>query len=729
MKRRSRLPPLWLALLCAPALARAQQGQQPPPYTAPATTTSTLPSAQASPGQQQVPSSQQPNASPDAPLPQPDSSSIDLRAVKPLQVQPPQPGQPAAGARQVENSETRVPGAPAPQTQSVLRHPTAPYRVPRVPALPGGSTTRFAGLVREGKLYLSLHDAIALAIENNLDVEIGRYSLALADTELTRAQGGGNLRGLDYSVQQTAPGVGSVTSPLLVTATAGNGSPANVNVTDLSQITQTGTGQQTSLSQGNGDVYAPGPTVPIFDPTVVAQAGYLRRSDQTSLIDTTTTGAGSAGSAGTVEGTGPLAFVSTGVDYQQGFSPGTQVEAFVDNAPSVLYGPNSQYDPFKAPSTSLTVSQPLLRGRGRAVNLRFVRIAQIDRRVSRLVFEQQLLETIYGVSRLYYDLISLGENIAVKEQSLAAAQRLLQDDQNQVAEGTLAPVDLTRAQALVSSSRLDLIQARGEYRQQEVILREQLVRNLADPGAQVLSIVATDRIIVPDAPPVLDVSALTADALANRPDLVQAGLQVQADEISVRATQNGIKPLLNLYANVQTRGSSLVPYETLGSAGTGAIQPPAALTQGGLRLSTIYQAGIQLNLPIRNRIAQADAARDEIQLRRAEGRTQKLANDIRQQIENSTIALETAHEAYAAAVESRDYQQQLLQADIDKFAVGASTNYTIIQDQAYLAQARSTEVAARSDWMKAQMALDRSLGNLLGKNRIEFDDAVRAQVH
>lgn len=662
--------------------------------------------------------------SPEAPLPQPDSSSIDLRAIRPLQIQPPQPAAPSSTVQQVQADGTHARGEAAPAVHNSPLHPFVSYHVPHIPALTAASTSRLAGLVRDGKLYLSLHDALALAIENNLDVEVGRYSLALADTDVTRASGGGNLRGLDYTVQQTAPGVGATTSPLLITATTGTASPTSATVNDLSQVTQTGTGAQSTLSLSNGDIYSPGPAIPVFDPTIVAEAGYLRRSNQTSLIETTA----STGSAGASTNTGPLNFVSTGVDYQQGFSPGTQVEAFVNNAPSVLYGQDPQYDPFKSPSTSLTVSQPLLRGRGRAVNLRFVRIAQLGQRVSRLLFEQQLLETVYGVSRLYYDLVSLGENIAVKEQSLAVAQRLLQDDQNQVAEGTLAQVELTRAQALVSSSRLDLIQSRGEYRQQEVILREQLVRNLADPGAQVMSIVATDRILVPDAQPALDVGALTADALANRPDLAQAGLQVQANDIAARGTRNGVKPLLNLYANVQTRGSSLVPYQTLGSTGTGAIQPPAALTQGGLRLSTIYQGGIQLNLPLRNRIAQADAARDEIQLRRSEGRTQKLANDIRQQVENSAIALETAHEAYAAAVESRNYQQQLLQAEIDKFAVGASTNYLVIQDQAYLAQARSTEVAARSDWMKAQMALDRALGDLLEKNRIVFDDAVRGDV-
>ncbi len=687
-----------------------------------------MPPVNAAPGQQAVPQSERPNVAPDAPLPQVSGSSVDVRAIRPLQVQPPAPQNNSPAIFTVESSQVRPHPESAPAAHTGILRPVAPYRAGHVPLLPAGSTSRLAGLVRDGRLYLSLHDALALAIDNNLDVETGRYSLALADTDLLRAQGGGNLRGLDYTIQQTAPGVGSATSPLLITATTtGNAAPTSVNITDLSQTTQTGSTQQSTLSVSNTDTYSPGPSIPIFDPTLIAEAGYLRRSNQTSLIGTGTTSGGN-GSTGTVTDTAPLNYISTGVDYQQGFSPGTQIEAFINNAPSVLYGAASQYDPFKTPSTSFTVSQPLLRGRGRAVNLRFVRIAQLDQRTSRLVFEQQVLETVYGVSRLYFDLVSLGENIAVKEESLAAAQRLLQDDRNQVAEGTLAPVELTRAQALVSYSRLDLIQARGEYRQQEVILRQQLVRNLADPGAQVLSIIATDRIVVPDAPPTLDVPALTADALANRPDLAQAALQVQANEIASRAARNSVAPLLNLYANVQTRGSSLVPYQTLGSTGTGAVQIPTALTQGGLRLSTIYQGGIQINLPLRNRIAQADAARDEIQLRRAQGRTLKLENDVRQQIENAAVALETAHDAYAAAVESRNYQQQLLQAEIDKFSVGASTNFLIIQDEAYLAQARSTEVAARSDWMKAHITLDRSLGDLLRKNRIELDDAIRGQV-
>ena len=312
----------------------------------------------------------------------------------------------------------------------------------------------------------------------------------------------------------------------------------------------------------------------------------------------------------------------------------------------------------------------------------------------------------------------------MKEEALAAAQKLYDDDKNQVDQGTLAPIELIRVQALVSSSRLDLIQAQSEYRQQESILREQLLRKMGDPASNFLRIIPTDHIVIPDNLPSLDVRALINDALSNRPDLAQAALQVKANEQSVNGSRNGVKPLVNLYANVETRGSSLVPFQLPGSPGTDVTTVPPALSQGGFRLSTIYQGGVQVDLPLRNRIAQADAARDEIQLRQAQSRTAKLENDVRQQIESAAIALENAHQAYAAAVESRNYQQQLLQAERDKFTVGESTNYLIVQDQAYLAQARSTEVAARSDWMKARMSLDRALGNLLDTNGISVSDAV-----
>jgi outer membrane protein TolC len=720
---------LMAMLMTGDSIASAQQQPaqppaQAPPFTVPNPRTPAAPDAA---HQQTAPAENQPQVAPDAPLPRTDKTTIDLRSLPALAAQPHAGVQPSGTIQSTEDSGAK-PSAEAPSAFHIgWFSGIAAYRAPRVPALQLANQASFEPLVHDGKLYLSLHDAITLAIANNLDVEIERYNLLLADTDLTRARGGGTLRGIDYTVQQTPAGVGSLTSPLLVTSATGGNAPANVNVTDLSQITQSGSGIQQTLAENGTQTFAQGPPIPLYDPILQGEAGYFRRSDQTSLLTTaSTSGAGSSSDDSTT--TGALDYVSTGLDYQQGFSTGAQLEAFTDNASQVLYASTSQYNPFHSPSFSATLSQPLLRGLGPSVNLRFTRIARINQKVSRLLFEQQLLETIYGISRLYFDLVSLGENVGVKEEALAAAQKLYDDDNSQVEEGTLAPIELTRARALLSSSRLDLIQAQGEYRQQEVILKEQLVRKLGESNLYFATIIPTDHIVIPDESPSLDVTALTEDALANRPDLAQAALQVKTDVIAFHAARNAVKPQLNAYANVQTRGSSLVAIETLGTAGTGQATLPAELTQGGLRLSTIYQGGVQLNLPLRNRIAQADAARDAIQARQAEGRTAKLENDIRQQIENAAIALENAHQSYAAAVESSNYQQQLLQAEIDKFAVGESTNYLIIQDQSYLAQARSTEVAARSDWMKAQLALDRALGDLLEKQNILWDDAVSGRV-
>ena len=183
-----------------------------------------------------------------------------------------------------------------------------------------------------------------------------------------------------------------------------------------------------------------------------------------------------------------------------------------------------------------------------------------------------------------------------------------------------------------------------------------------------------------------------------------------------------------MYANVQTRGSSEQPYEVLGSPGTGQPTTPQQLALGGLRVSTIYQAGLQVTLPLRNRVAESDAARDAVQLRQVQSRTEKLSQQIRVDVETAVVALETAEAAYKAATSSRDYQAQLLDAERDKLSVGQSTDLAVLQNEAYLAQARSTEIAARSNWKKAQIELDRALGDLLEKNNIGLDDAIAGKL-
>lgn len=607
-----------------------------------------------------------------------------------------------------------------------------PYRRAKVPPLFPGEGTLLQSLVRDGKLYLSAHDAISLAIENNLDVEVERYNLILSDTDYRRAQGGGNLRGIDFTIQEPPNGVGGPGSPLL-DSTAQNTNPVTPTVTDLTSLNAT-TQSQTNLSASPAAsaLYANGPQIPDFDPTLFLQAGYLRRSNTTSLnaaLGSAGSGTGAAGATGATTSPVPYDFVTADISYLQGFRYGTQLEATLNNDSQVIFGTKSQLDPFSRPSTSVTLTQPLLRGFGSSVNLRYVHIANENRRISRLLFEQQVLETVYGASRIYFDLVSLGENVEVKQEALTAARKLQSDDKAQVDVGTLAPIELLRADALVSSSQFDLTQAQGLYRTQEVILRNLLLRTSSPVfAAGFTEIVPTDRITVPAQLDQIPVANLITQGLARRPDLAQSELQIKTGQISAAASRNQALPQLNVYVNAEKRGSFEQQFDTLGTTGTALATLPSNFGLGGLSVSNIVQGGLQLNLPLRNRVAQADAARDAAQVRQVQARTEKLSDQIRQDIENAQIALETSFGAYQAAQSSRGYQEQLLQADRDRLEFGESTNLQVIQDVAYLAQARASEIAARSNYQKARIELDRDLGDLLDKNGISLEDAVQGSV-
>ncbi len=743
---------LAFAAVCTLAVSATAQTPSTVPVPSPA-----APAAQtAAPPVEQPTPAQNPSPTPVLPpdLPYPALSPVpNQRSV------PPGPTIPTGAANGMRlpsvaplDPHVGPPNAPAPQiaqaqasTVSPGRESTSsltpdflgflgPFRRPTVPQLFPGSETRLEHLIRDGKLYLSLQDALDLALENNLDVEAERYDITLARTDRTRAAGGGNLRGIDYGIVEPPAGVGGPGSPLL-NAAISSSNPTTPTVTDLTSLNATTQVQNNLGELGVGFTYAQGPNIPLFDPQLIGTAGFFRRSDTVTLGSTTGTGTGTstpgapAAGGGTVTTAQPLDFIALNVAYIEGFSSGAQLEGIVNNDPQVIYGTAGQLDPLSTPSTSVTLTQPLLRGRGRDVNLRFLRIARTNGKISRLLFEQQVLETVYGVSRLYYDLRSLGENVLVQEESLRAATKQREDDQDQVTQGTLAPIELTRAQALESSSRFALTQSQGLYKTEEIILRNQLLRT-ASPAfsAQFDEIVPTDDIKVPTELEPLNVPTLVQQGLARRPDLAQAQLQIQTGQIQAASSRNEALPQLNVYANVQTRGSSEQPYEVQGSMGTGQPNTPEDLSLGGLRVSTIYQAGVQLTLPLRNRVAEADAARDAVQVRQVQARTEKLAQTVRQDVETAVVALQTADASYRAAVASRDYQVALLDAERDRLSVGQSTDLAVLQDEASLAQARSTEIAARSNYMKARIELDHALGDLLEKNNISLDDAIRGQL-
>jgi outer membrane protein TolC len=611
----------------------------------------------------------------------------------------------STGLQTAEENRTR----PTAQSAKGLGQPAffGTYSAHFVPPLSLRNTDRLSNLIRQGKLYLSLHDAILLAVENNLDVEQQRYQLALADTDVIRAQGGGVTRGLPLTVQQSPVGIGGPGSPLLNSAAStGSVSPTAstvANVFDVNQLTEA----TTNLSLQGPTPFSPGPPIPGYDPTLVGQLAWMHL--QSIVVP-------------------PVKSVNTNNTFAnltlaQGISTGAQFLVGSTNASDLLNFFASSPDPFRSPNVVATVVQPLLRGFGMDVNRRYIRIAQNNLKVSRLVFRQQLSDLIFGVSRLYYDLVSLNEDAKVKQETLAAARQLYEDDKSQVEVGTLAPLELTRAQALVSSSELDLTRAQGLVAQQEAVMKSALSRTgTADAVLSGVRILPTDTIIVPESDNSPALPDMIQQGLANRADLAQAAIQIKNGEITVKASRNQVLPEIDLIGAVMTRGN-------IGSSSIISVAPvvlPPSTPAG--KQSHLYEGGLQVNVPFRNRVAQADAARDEIQLRQMQARLQQLENQVRDEIENALTALQVSRTAYVAAVRSRQFQEQLLDAEMQKLSVGASTNFFIVQDEGFLAQARSTEVVARSTYIKSRVSLERAIGTLLEAHNIQLDEAIRGEL-
>jgi outer membrane protein len=593
----------------------------------------------------------------------------------------------------------------------------SPYRAQRVSPVNFQNSQRIFDLLRAGQLYLSLDDAIALALENNLDIELERFLPKMADTDLLRAHGGGLLRGLSLLVNEPAPGIGGPNGPLLTNLTSGS-TPTpvvNTNFSDIALISQ----QQNNLSVTGVIPMSNGPSIPQYDPIVSA----LVNGQHLTTPESSTVITGSNWLAQNI--------VSANAGVNVGFSPGTQLSVNFDNSRYSTDATRYTYNPFVNSSFGFTITQPLLQGFGAKLNKRYIRIARNSQKVADLVFRQQVMDTVSGIARLYTDLVSLNEDVKVKQEALRLAERLYQDNKNQVDQGTQAPIEVTRANAAVAVSRQALITAEGLVRQQELIVKTAITRGgLANPQVLAAHIIPTAALAVPDQEPVQTMADLVGEALRNRPDLAGAGLQVENSEISLKGSLNELKPRLDLVGTVQNSGlaGDLNPLSgTLpGTVITGGYG--TALGQVFRRNYPSYGVGVQLTLPIRNRVAQADAVRDQLEVRQTQVRRQQLQDQVRLEVADAEESLLQARAAYEAAVEARRLQEQSVSVEQQTFAVGLSTNLTVIQYQDYLAQARSTEVASKGAYIKAKIALQRAIGTILDENHVAIDEAYRGSV-
>ncbi len=610
---------------------------------------------------------------------------------------------PTGLAQQAANLD--APQVPVPGGTGFFSSLTRPYRTADVAPVNLSNSNRLEALTKAGKIYLSLDDTIAIALENNLDIELSRYTPQIAQVDLLRAKAGGLLRGVPTAVRQTA-------NSALQVATGGTTERGSANAT-LSGTADSGSGG-TVITQT-------GVAIPNLDPTLFF-GGTMGHSSRPQA-NTVTTGATA------------LLFDSrtfqTG--YQQSFLSGTTASLGWNNSWVKSNNLRSDINPSWSPNMNLQLTQRLLQGFGFAVNNRNIRVARNNIRVSDLTFKQQVMTTVAGVVNLYWDLVSFSEDLKVKLKAVEVAQKFYEDNKIQVEVGTLAPIEIVRAEARVAQAEQDLTNSETSLLQQETILKNALSRTgVASPTLAEARIVPTDTLTQPSNDQVDKLADLVETALASRPDLEQTRIGMDNTKIGIAGSRSQLLPSLDINATFQHNSLS----GSVNEVGNNPLAPIIrnadpyfiggygnALAQLFRRNFPDYSVGFQLNIPIRNRTAQADYIRDQISLRQQQIGAQRQINDIRVSVQNSLIAVIQAKARYQSAVKERTLQERTLDAENKKYALGASTAFQVVQTQRDMAQAQAGEVAALAAYSRARVQLDLTTATILNKYKVEIAEA------
>jgi outer membrane protein TolC len=562
-------------------------------------------------------------------------------------------------------------------------------------------------------MQLSLQQAIHMALQRNLDIQLEELDQSVADFSLTRTEGGATPRAINYNIGETPTGLVMASVPLLATASPTLSpygvEPSTISIPssyDAAHVLQ----PYRSLSIATAP-FSSGAPVPALDLNLQGQYGWIRRDPSNSLV--TSSSATAADTTITNNTLGSTTLL-------KGFSPGTSIQLGINNAVWSLYSGRSSAVPFTHPNAYALIAQPLFRGAGRKNNTRYIAIAKTNQNIAAAILEQQMIAIVAGVEGLYYDLVSLQNSVKVQQKALDAANTLLSNDRQESAVGRLPPIEVTRAEALVASIQLALTQANSLRDQQEIVLR-----TVIDPQsltkATLNHLVATDEVSPPSELPAFPIPELVRHALEQRPDIEQSRLQITNGERAVAGSANARLPEIDLYGSFQSRG--VISPNLVSVGGDPITGAPAydALPTGGVRASEVFQAGIQFKLPIQNKVAEADLGADRAQLQQQRLRLTQMEAQAAAEIRNAVIAWNAAKQAAQAAAGVRHLQEQLLSAEVEKYHAGFSTNFAVIQQQAYLAQAETTEIAAQAAWKKAGVQLDRALGDTLQRHAIEVD--------
>ena len=583
-------------------------------------------------------------------------------------------------------------------------HFTAPYRQQTIPAISLENSLRLRDLIHDGKLEISMADALALAIENNLDISVERQVVPMSQTDVLRASAGSAARGfsgatIPLGLQAGALGVG------VSTAVAGGG-----------------IGNAGGISGGGGAVNIP--PVGTFDPTINYNFSWDRTVEPLNTLVV----------AGVPTVTGYSASYSG--SYTQLLPSGTSFFVSLNGLRSSSTQQSLLFDPAVATRMSMGFNQPLLSGFGLKPNLRFLLVARNNENVSGAIFQNQLQQTIVQVENAYWDMAQFQENVKVAEQSLTTAQRLYDNSKRQAEVGALAPLDVVSAQSAVAASQRDLVVARTNLQIQEITLKNLLAKRI-DSDLESAEIVTTDPLPEPRDSDIPSVQDALADAYRNRPDLKTAQMNLQNEQISTQYTANNLLPTGNVfgqYASVGLKGNCIVtarascnatgvPLGTVVPAGTsGSLQQMA---QGTF---TEESVGFALTLPIKNRSAQADNLRAQFELQQTQFSLQALRNQAELTIRQAMIGLVQGKAQEEAAHQAAILAQQSLDAEQKKLAVGASTFYNVILRQRDLTTAQYAETEAADAYAKALVAIDEARGATLDRNGITFTDALNGTI-
>jgi outer membrane protein TolC len=612
-----------------------------------------------------------------------------------------------------QSTSSNVPAEPTPQARVPFNaampkshNPFGPY-IPNDVAEPElKNSPRLESLIRDGKLYLSMRDAIYLALENNLDIAIARYNLPIADTDILRTQGGGIFRGVNAGVVQGTPGGGI--------GGLGSGAPGAG-----AGGTSAGAGGAGAGASGQvASTLGAGTAVSSYDPQINGNIGVEHQTSPLSNLQ--------------IYGVPGLQLntASSDIFFSQAFPTGTSVTFDFSNNRQTTNSIFSNLNPALNSQYRFQFRQELLAGFGFGPNLRYLRIAKNNKRISDIAFRDQVIATVTQIANIYWDLVNAYQQARVNEQSLKFAEQSYDSAKKQFELEAIPQMDVMRAEAEVSRRDQEMTVARSNLQLQESLLKNALTRAV-DPSLEEVPVVPTDAIDSILATEDTPLASLIDQALKTRPELLESDIDLKNREISRKAARNALLPsvaVVGFYGGAGLAGQLNPSFQGGPNSSSVPQDYGGAVTNAFNNSSPDYYVGLNLNIPIRNRVNKADQYRSELEFRQSELRREQLRKQIRIEVRNAQYTLQQSASRVQSAKKARDLAAKTFDIMQKEQELGAGSSFQTLTSQRDLALAELDFVAAMTTYQKARVELYRATGSTLEKNEIKLDDAVNGTI-